>query len=69
MHEMEDLDIQFAEQSIKAGDVDGFKFFRSKIDVPVMANETVHSPEEAIKVIKKKAADYINIKLMKAGGF
>lgn len=67
--EMEDLDIQFAEQPIEAGDVDGFRFVRGKVDVPVMADETTHSPEDAMKVIKKEAADYINIKLMKAGGF
>ena len=67
--EMEDLDIQFAEQPIKAGDIDGLKFVRNKVSVPVMADETVHSPKDAIDVIKKDATDYINIKLMKAGGF
>ena len=69
LREMEDLDIQFAEQPIKAGDIDGLKFVRNKVSVPVMADETVHSPKDAVDVIKKDATDYINIKLMKAGGF
>ncbi|MBS3788660.1 dipeptide epimerase [Candidatus Bipolaricaulota bacterium] len=69
LREMEEIGIQFAEQPIKAGDVDGFKFVRAKVNIPIMADETVHSPEDAMEVIKKEAADYINIKLMKAGGF
>jgi len=69
LQKMEELEIQFAEQPIKAGDIDGLKFVRNKVNVPVMADETVHSPKDAIDVIKKDATDYINIKLMKAGGF
>jgi L-alanine-DL-glutamate epimerase-like enolase superfamily enzyme len=33
-----------------------------------MADESVHSPEDALRVIQAQAADYVNIKLMKAGG-
>lgn len=34
-----------------------------------MVDESVHQAEDAVRVIKEDAADYINIKLMKSGGF
>ena len=36
--------------------------------IPIMADESVHTPEDALKVAMMGAADYINIKLTKAGG-
>ncbi|SDN94256.1 Enolase C-terminal domain-like [Paenibacillus sp. yr247] len=33
-----------------------------------MADESVFSPVQAFEVLKKRAADMINIKLMKSGG-
>ena len=37
-------------------------------NVPVLADESVFSPEDAFKILQMKAADLINIKLMKCGG-
>jgi L-alanine-DL-glutamate epimerase and related enzymes of enolase superfamily len=36
--------------------------------VPVMADESLFSPADAIKLVKEGACEYFNIKLMKAGG-
>ena len=33
-----------------------------------MADESVHSPEDALRLIRAEAVDFINIKLMKSGG-
>jgi L-alanine-DL-glutamate epimerase-like enolase superfamily enzyme len=33
-----------------------------------MADESVHSPEDALRLIQAEAVDFINIKLMKSGG-
>lgn len=65
---MADLDVQFAEQPVAADDIEGLARVRLHSPVPVMADEAVHSPEDALRVIRAGAADYINIKLMKAGG-
>src|SRR5699024_4724770 len=43
-------------------------FVRRQSPIPIMADEPVHSPQDAIKVIQANAADIINIKLMKSGG-
>ena len=64
----DNLNIEFVEQPVKAWDIDGLAYVRNKGPLPVMADESVHSPEDAIKIVKAEAADFINIKLMKSGG-
>ncbi len=68
IRKFEKYDIDLVEQPVKASDVDGLSFVRKNVDVPVMADEAVHTPEDAIRIVKSDAADMINIKLMKAGG-
>ena len=36
--------------------------------IPVMADESIHNPEDALSLIRQDAVDLINIKLMKCGG-
>ncbi|MBT9153240.1 MAG: L-Ala-D/L-Glu epimerase [Firmicutes bacterium] len=67
---MEDmgLDIELVEQPVKAHDLDGLKQVTDNVATPIMADESVFSPEDALRVLQMRAADLINIKLMKAGG-
>lgn len=65
---MADLDIQFVEQPVKAEDITGLRIVRQAVPIPVMADESVFTPEDALRVIREDAVDYINIKLMKSGG-
>jgi len=62
------LDIEFVEQPVKAHDIEGLKFVTDNISIPVMADESVFSPMDALKIMQSRAADLINIKLMKTGG-
>lgn len=41
---------------------------RKNSPIPVMADESVHSPKDALRLIQAEAVDFINIKLMKSGG-
>jgi len=41
---------------------------KKKSPIPMMADESVHSPEDALRLIQAEAVDLINIKLMKSGG-
>ncbi|TBL77845.1 dipeptide epimerase [Paenibacillus thalictri] len=70
IRQMEDmgLDIELVEQPVKAPDIEGLKMVTDHVDTPVMADESVFSPAQAFHVIKCRAADMINIKLMKSGG-
>ena len=62
------LDIEFVEQPVKAHDFAGLKYVTERSYVPVLADESVFSPADALTILQMGAADLINIKLMKCGG-
>lgn len=70
IRKMEDmgLDIELIEQPVKAHDLEGLKRVTDSVDTLIMADESVFSPAQALNVLRNRAADLINIKLMKAGG-
>lgn len=65
---MENYHIQACEQPVPYWDMEGLKYVRDHSSVPIMADESVHSPHDAIEAVRKDAVDLINIKLMKTGG-
>jgi len=65
---LEPFDIELVEQPVKAGDIKGLAKLRKSSSIPIMADESVHTPSDAIRVIREDAVDLINIKLMKSGG-
>ena len=67
MQEM-DLGIELAEQPVKAADFEGLQYVTANSDIPVLADESVFSPQDALRVMQYHAADMVNIKLMKCGG-
>ena len=62
------LDIELVEQPVAAHDFEGLKYVTERSYVPILADEAVFSPENAMTIMKMGAADLINIKLMKCGG-
>lgn len=70
LREMEDLglNIELVEQPVRATDLIGLKYVTDNISIPVLADESVFSPEDAIWIAQNRGADLINIKLMKTGG-
>jgi L-alanine-DL-glutamate epimerase-like enolase superfamily enzyme len=68
LNKMKKFNIQFAEQPVPAEDLKGLVAVRKNSPVPIMADESVHSPEDAMRLIQAEAVDFINIKLMKSGG-
>jgi L-alanine-DL-glutamate epimerase-like enolase superfamily enzyme len=65
---IDQFDIELCEQPVIHSDWDGMRFVRQKVEIPIMADEGVHTPADAIEAIRREAADMINIKLMKSGG-
>ena len=55
------------EQPVDRRDLDGLAQVRNSISFPVAADESVFTREELTSVISKKAADIINLKIMKTG--
>lgn len=70
LNKMEDagLNIELVEQPVAGYDIEGLKMVTDNVSIPVMADESVFSPRDAIKILEMRAADYLNIKLMKTGG-
>lgn len=70
IQEMERINagIEFIEQPVKANDLEGLKFVTDNVKTPIMADESIFSPQDAFKIIQGHYADLINIKLMKSGG-
>jgi L-alanine-DL-glutamate epimerase-like enolase superfamily enzyme len=68
LNKIEKFNIQFAEQPVPSEDIKGLMEVKKKSPIPMMADESVHSPEDALRLIQAEAVDLINIKLMKSGG-
>ena len=60
--------LELGEQPVKAQDLEGLKFVTERVHTPIMADESVFGPTQVIELIRMRAADIINIKLMKTGG-
>ncbi len=60
--------LELVEQPVKAQDLEGMKYVTERVHTPVMADESVFGPTEVVELIRMRAADIINIKLMKTGG-
>ncbi len=64
----EKVGVEAVEQCLPWWDMEGAAFVRSKVDVKIMLDESVHSPMDAARACRIGAADILNIKLMKCGG-
>lgn len=58
----------FIEQPVKGWDIEGLAEIARALDTPVMADESVMSLHDGLKVIRAGAADIISIKIAKVGG-
>jgi L-alanine-DL-glutamate epimerase-like enolase superfamily enzyme len=65
---MANFNIQECEQPVLYSDWEGMKYVREHSPMPIMADESVFVPQDAIEGIRHNAMDMINIKLMKSGG-
>jgi len=56
------------EQPVPAGDFAGMKQVHDQCGIPVMADESLVTVEQARRLIELRACDYFNIRLSKCGG-
>ena len=68
MREYEKVGVEAVEQPVPFWNIEGLREVRSKANIPVMADESCFTPNDAFKIAKVDAADVLNIKLMKCGG-
>lgn len=65
---MEEYRPQLMEQPLHPRDLDGMAFIRQHVRVPIMADESVWTPQDAMEVIKRGAADIVNVYVSESGG-
>jgi L-alanine-DL-glutamate epimerase-like enolase superfamily enzyme len=62
------LDVELVEQPVAAADLDGLAWVSDRVDTPILADESVFGLQDLVEVIKRRAADLVNVKLAKCGG-
>lgn len=62
------LDIELIEQPVPGADLDALAWVSARVSTPVMADESVYGVRDLVEVIRRRAADLVNVKLAKCGG-
>lgn len=65
---LDKLGVGLIEQPVPAHDFEGLAEIRRNSDVLIAADESCHSIYDASRLMKMRACDVVNIKLMKCGG-
>lgn len=60
--------ISFAEQPVPPGDVNCLAEVRRQVTVPIVADESVYSPQDALAVVRASAADALSVYVGKSAG-
>lgn len=60
--------VELVEQPVAADDLDGLAHITARVGTPVLADESVFGVRDLVEVIRRRAADLVNIKLAKCGG-
>jgi L-alanine-DL-glutamate epimerase-like enolase superfamily enzyme len=68
MKELEDCRLEYLEQPVPSSDLNGMERVRKSIGVPLMADESIWTPEDVVELARRGAADIINIKISKTCG-
>lgn len=68
LRKLEHCELDWIEQPLLADDIDGMVEVKAKTHTPVMIDEGLRGVREMREIIAKRAADKVNIKLMKCGG-
>jgi L-Ala-D/L-Glu epimerase len=67
--EQHDVGLELLEQPVALHDLPGMAFVRRSVDTLIEADESCFTPQDALAIVRCEAADVLNIKLGKAGGF
>ena len=68
LRDLEPFDPAFIEQPVKRHERDALAAITRAIDTPIMADESVFDPREALDGVERRLADVFSLKIMKSGG-
>lgn len=66
IRDLEPFGLEFVEQPLPAGDIEGLRYVREHVSLPIIADESCVTLEDVPRMVG--VVDGINIKLMKCGG-
>lgn len=69
MDGLREANLELLEQPVPRWNLDGMARLRERLTVPLMADESVCTPADAVTLVRHQAADIFALKLAKAGGF
>jgi o-succinylbenzoate synthase len=65
---LERYNLELISQPVARTDWEGMALLRTALAVPLLADEGIHSPADVLTCVHAKAADMVNIKVVKSGG-
>ena len=68
LRKVETCELEYFEQPVTGANIDGLRRIKQVVDTPIAVDESVWTPEDAVEVCKREAADVINIKVTRVGG-
>ncbi|MED5416791.1 MAG: enolase C-terminal domain-like protein, partial [Candidatus Latescibacterota bacterium] len=68
IHDLEAFGIEMVEQPLHGSDLEGLRFVREHVEVPIMADESVWTPSDAMACVRAGAVDVFNVYVAEAGG-
>lgn len=61
-------ELEYFEQPVTRGNIDGLIEIKRSVDTPIAVDESVWTPSDAMNICARRAADVINIKIVRVGG-
>jgi L-alanine-DL-glutamate epimerase-like enolase superfamily enzyme len=68
IEEISVFDLELVEQPLAADDLEGLRFIRERVNIPIMADESVWTPADAMNCVRHQTVDIFNIYVAEAGG-
>ncbi len=68
INHLEEYNVAMVEQPVPRHDLDGMAEIVRSVNIPIGVDESLSSTQDAMRIIKKRAADFFSIKTTKQGG-
>jgi len=65
---LEAAGVELFEQPVAAWNIDALTRLADRLDAPIMADESLHTTQDAVRLAQARAADVFSLKISKAGG-
>lgn len=68
LRDLERFEVTFIEQPVPGRNLDAMAMLADALDTPILGDESVFSPTDALNAARAKVCDLVSVKIMKSGG-